>query len=336
MPYLKRVKNETFATGMVRPKTTALFFDKLWVHPALIKGFDPDDGLEDYRVPAEICVTKPMEVSTYFESLLAQRAYVASRRGEVMHTDVTEALRRLSAETWDLATIFQVESLQHFEGRESPFWSQFRDRLGLETQIGRRAGDWELYLSTSQRNKAIAFIADVYASRGVHLTPIYLETSDFDEASTQKSPSPGLEICLDQIPTPADSKLTWDKVIEFRKDKDAVQKLNRLRLWFTRDLAKKSEAEIRATIEEKLDNYQYALRKHGIETILEGATSLISFIAEKDVLELLTSSPLAAAIGGVALAAGTIAWIGSKLIERSELKRKEAAYIYDVQKLVTR
>jgi hypothetical protein len=29
------------------------FFDKLWVHPALIKGFHPDE-LEPYRVPPEL------------------------------------------------------------------------------------------------------------------------------------------------------------------------------------------------------------------------------------------------------------------------------------------
>jgi hypothetical protein len=66
-------QEETFATGMVRPKTTALFFDRLWVHPALIKGFDPDDGLECYRVPAELCVNQPMGVLDYYESTIPLR-----------------------------------------------------------------------------------------------------------------------------------------------------------------------------------------------------------------------------------------------------------------------
>jgi hypothetical protein len=29
---------ERLATGMVSPRTTALFFDKLWVQPALMEG----------------------------------------------------------------------------------------------------------------------------------------------------------------------------------------------------------------------------------------------------------------------------------------------------------
>ncbi len=59
MPPLKR--GETFATGMVKPKTTALFFDKLWVHPLLIQGFGQKNytfrnDLEPHHVPAELCV----------------------------------------------------------------------------------------------------------------------------------------------------------------------------------------------------------------------------------------------------------------------------------------
>ena len=36
MTHLKT--RERLATGMVRPRTTALFLDKLWVHPALMEG----------------------------------------------------------------------------------------------------------------------------------------------------------------------------------------------------------------------------------------------------------------------------------------------------------
>jgi hypothetical protein len=70
MPPLER--GETFATGMVRPKTTALFFDKLWVHPALIKGFSHDE-LEPYRVPAELCVTNPLHAAEYYDSWERQK-----------------------------------------------------------------------------------------------------------------------------------------------------------------------------------------------------------------------------------------------------------------------
>ncbi len=100
------------------------------------------------------------------------------------------------------------------------------------------------------------------------------------------------------------------------------------------DLAEKSESEIRATLEKKIDDYQYALHKHDMETVLAGFTSVLTFSAGPTAAALLTSSPWAALAGGVALASGPVAWIGTKLIERSALNRDEVAYIYDVQKLM--
>jgi hypothetical protein len=116
-----------------------------------------------------------------------------------------------------------------------------------------------MYLSTHQRNRAIAFIVQLYAARDIELTPIYLTSPEYDGVTTPEST--GLEICLDEVPVAVDSELTWDQVFECRKDKDAVQKLRRLRRWFTMNLAQKSEREIKATLEEKLDKYQNALRK---------------------------------------------------------------------------
>lgn len=125
MAEAKRI--ETFATGMVRPKTTALFFDRLWVHPALIRGFNPDDELEPYRVPAELCALKPMGIVDYYDSWLTQSAYTPW--WEVARTSITEALQLLGAESWDLNTIFQVEALQHFDEMNTPLMQQLLTRL---------------------------------------------------------------------------------------------------------------------------------------------------------------------------------------------------------------
>jgi hypothetical protein len=333
MPPLKR--GETFATGMVRPKTTALFFDKLWVHPALIQGFVPEhyyafrNDLESHRVPAELCVNEPMGIAEYYDSWATQKAYTRFES----YADVSEALRHLNAETWDLDAIFEIEAVQHFGEKATPLWEELRERFPLTPpDFVDWAKDGELYLSTHQRNKAIAFIVQLYEAKGIQLTPIYLTAQEHDEVTVQESP--GLAVVLDYIPTPVDARLTWDQVSEFRQDRKSVQKLNRLRRWFTLDLAKMSESEIKATLEKKLDDYQYALKKHGIETVLAGATSILSFSAGPTATALLTSSPLAALASGIVVASGAVAWIGNKLIERSKLKRDEMAYIYDVQKLV--
>ena len=59
----------------------------------------------------------------------------------------------------------------------------------------------------------------------------------------------------------------------------------------------------------------------------------LTFAAGATALALLTSSPLAAITGGVLIASGATAWVGKRLIERSELKRAEVAYICSVTPL---
>jgi hypothetical protein len=86
---------ELFATGMVRPKTSALFFDKLWVHPALIAGF-LEDELEPFRVPKEVCLTQPQGSAVYYDSWERQRIYMASKWRSPDLTDVTESLQLLA------------------------------------------------------------------------------------------------------------------------------------------------------------------------------------------------------------------------------------------------
>jgi hypothetical protein len=327
MPVLK--PGETFATGMVRPKTTALFFDKLWVHPALIKGFSSDE-LEPYRVPPEVCVSRPMHAADYYDSGERQRIYVASKWSVVAHTDVTEALRRLKMETWDLRSIFEIEAIQHFDEAKPEFWERLRERVP-SFPFPSWEGDWELYMTTHQRNKAIAFIVRMYAERRIRLTPIYLTPSEYDEVTPQESA--GLEVCLDHIPTVVDSEVTWEQVLEFRKDKRSMEMLDRLRRWFAMDLLEKSQDEIRNILGKRLDDYQWAIKKHGLRTVIAGTTSLISFVAGPAALQLLTASPLAAVLGGVTLASGIAAWVTNKLIEKTDIQRDEVAYIYEVRKL---
>jgi hypothetical protein len=269
-----------------------------------------------------------MGAADYYDSGERQRIYVASKWAEVARTDVTEALRRLNLETWDLRSLFEIEAIQHFDEAKPHFWGRLRE---LVPSLPSWEDDWELYMTTHQRNKAIAFIVRMYAERGIRLTPIYLTPSEYDEITAQDST--GLEVALDHVPRVVDSELTWEQVLEFRKDKRSREMLDRLRRWFAMDLLEKSQDEITNILGKRLDDYQWAVRKHGLQTVIAGATSVISFVVGPAMLQLLTASPLAAVAGGVALASGVTAWVTNKLIEKTDIERDEVAYIYEVRKL---
>src|SRR5215471_15738489 len=91
MPPLAR--GETFATGMYRPRTTALFFDKLWVHAGLIGN----------TVPSELCVSDPLGVEIYSWGTFYNIAPVALKAYEEEYKN-SEYLSKNPEMFWRLIT----------------------------------------------------------------------------------------------------------------------------------------------------------------------------------------------------------------------------------------
>jgi hypothetical protein len=175
----------------------------------------------------------------------------------------------------------------------------------------------------------------LYAREGIELTPVYHDPTEYDELQPDfQQTQEGVEVSLDFVPVAVEDELSWEQVLEFRRDTEVREKLRRMRRWFTLELQDKSEAEIRATLEEKLDDYSWALRKHGIQTTVGGFTSFLAAAAAPTTLSLLAASPLVVTGGGIALAAGAVAWLANKQVERTELHRSEIAYLHEVRKLV--
>jgi len=328
-------KSETFATGMVRPKTTSLFFDKLWV-PDILSKRRLLYILPDFYVPGEIIVKNPLGVEDYIDAFCANAQFERfdpfyRREREIIKGEFELAQFLLEIEM-KLRNLYEKKiplnqkndsSIRVKYRADHPL--QSRDKINILLEKA----------TTINRNRVIKELVKAYKKDGIKLIPIYLTPTEYDDyvsIEEQQSES-GMEICLDFIPDIVEDKLTWEQVLEFRQDKKAKTKLDRLRRWFNIDLLKKSEEEIKNILGQKLDDYQWALKKHGIQTLIGGSTSIMSFVSGPTLLKLLTDSPLAMASGGVAIGAGAIAWIAKKLIERTDLKRDPVAYIYEVRKL---
>lgn len=335
MPSLKA--GESFATGMVRPRTTALFFDKLWVHPALWD-FYLIGTMKQYAVPTELCISNPLGTRDYYLAYGYNMGFFAWDKKDANWEnfgvpDFVDEIypKPVPFETTDFppyfvasvsdfhySNSFQKDSIKEFNFREDHYNQPpgYKDTFGGER-------------STKYRNRAIHDLVRTYAKEGIKLTPIYLHPTEYEEVISQDQP--GIEVCLDFIPVILDSELTWEQVLEFRKDRGAREKLDRMRRWFTTDLLGKNASEIESILGKKLDDYQWALKKHGIQTVVGGVTSVLSFAAGPTALQFLTESPLAAIAGGLALGGGVLAWVTNKLIERTEIQRDEVAYIYEVK-----
>ena len=65
-----------------------------------------------------------------------------------------------------------------------------------------------------------------------------------------------------------EEKITWEQVLELRKDKESKAKYKRFLHWLNKEMLGKSQAFIEDEIAIKLEDYESALNKHGIKTVL--------------------------------------------------------------------
>ncbi|MBI4831010.1 MAG: hypothetical protein HY801_05540 [Candidatus Lindowbacteria bacterium] len=139
-----------------------------------------------------------------------------------------------------------------------------------------------------------------------------------------------------------EEKLTWSQVIEFREDKEARKKYRRLLHWLDNEMVGKSHAFIEDEIAMKLEDYEWALKKHDIKTVLGTVSDTLDGEYLKGVAAVsgvvsLAASPLFGLLAGTGLVVSKVGvqlvqnWLDFKEIERGP--NSEIAVVYDIKKL---
>lgn len=138
-----------------------------------------------------------------------------------------------------------------------------------------------------------------------------------------------------------EEKLEWSQVKEFRKDLNCQRKYRRMIHWLDSELVGKSGNFISDRIANKLEDYEWALKKHGIETVIGSFSRIIDprFIIATSAAVAglnLTGERFIAAIAGLGLLAGkaaiSITKAGLDIIDKRRGKDSEIAYVYDIKK----
>lgn len=136
-----------------------------------------------------------------------------------------------------------------------------------------------------------------------------------------------------------ESKLTWEQVLEFRQDSVARTKYRRLVRWIDAELATKSPVEIEDAIATNLDDYEWALKKHGVRTAIGALSCLVDpkFLGATSAVA--TAISLAGGGSWGLLAAATLTLgksvlsFGEAYIDGVDEHRKtncEVAYVYEL------
>lgn len=119
-----------------------------------------------------------------------------------------------------------------------------------------------------------------FDGEGLTLVPLLGET-DGVAAGLPEGDDASLYITLSGVRLVDTTNLAWDHILEFRKDGDARRQLRNLRLFLADNCENKSASYIQDKLEQRVDEYHSACRKHGfslatsfLKAIVDPATSL--------------------------------------------------------------
>jgi len=291
---------DTYATGLVNPKTTALFFDKLWV-----------------------------PISNYHENTPS----------ELLMTNINKDLQH------ELASIYQ-HGLDDNRSWDYILKEKL-ERIKYKTEFPNE------YIFTSNRNRALLRIVETCKKiENINITPIFIkqpklnenisslirnkllefEDDDFKELNELKGIKiNALEVCIKNICIAIEEELNWKQVIEIRKDKKSLNCIRRLKKWINYEFNNKTENEIIESLLKNIDEYNFAMKKHGVLTIIGSLSTILASTAS--LLPAFVCSPIEIISVSLAISAGILTFTSQQAAEYFEKKREPIAFLYNINNM---
>jgi hypothetical protein len=148
------------------------------------------------------------------------------------------------------------------------------------------------------------------------------------------------EGALNNLPLVSAKGVSWDQVIDFRKDPEAVRKYRDLRLWLREGLNAQTVEHATDIIGQKIENYRWAIKKHGFQTTIGAITQLFDWKESRLTLGAagvagMFGGPVWAAIAsGLTVVAQIGTWLSERKLAKDEILRgpdREIAILFEAQ-----
>lgn len=356
---------DSVATGLSRPKTTAILFDKIWI-PNDMRHSELGHSLGYNEIPLSVCIIEEIEECKHNlngKRLTRENTKNTDIRGfkflpYVMHNcpySIEEIYRkRFSKENIENPYTRGFRFLPYVMPNR-PYYTVEEDVLGLD------------FLFSTSRNiglkQVVCSFKRIY---GIEIVPIYLghtafeeslfshdekmkefllrrykrnafchfsdtfpipDPSKFDEQTTRSA----YEVCISNMPVIIEENLKWEQVLDMRQDTRSMKKIHRFRRWVDLECNGKSKNEIIQSLEKAIDDYKYALNKHGIMTAIGGVTTILS--ASSTVIDALSGGFSAQLSAGLAISSALITYTAAQLNDYFDKKREPIALIFDLEKM---
>lgn len=325
--------SKSLATGLIKPKTTALFFDKLWV---------PCDS-EFWG----ICI--PDSISFVTDFLNDSEVYK-------WHTKASKNYWKGYCNNWDYdyfrKQFFVEEEIKNFKG--NVLYSNNRNSALIENvltlhrrfNINMTPLFFEDYLfsdavsifnrlSWNERDNIRRLLdSNDPIMRGFLENSKEMSTMDIEAAISNTlsniRKTIGVRVCIQNIPSLVEETLEWRQVEEIRSDTESLASIRKLKLWLEKFSNAEAEGYIAQSIESALFDYSSALNKHGVATILGGFSVILtasSLLANC----LLSYGPREIITASCAITATAFSFTAQELSKYYEKKKDPIAFLYNLE-----
>jgi hypothetical protein len=197
------------------------------------------------------------------------------------------------------------------------------------------------YLDTVTEDFGVGLLSNAFLRAEYRMTPVYNLERGFWQSREQKGPATAYQAAIENLPDLIEDETSWDEILAFREDTDAVRKYRALKLWLEHSLQADSVEHAKDIIGKMIDDYGWALKEHGLKTATSALSKVLDWkgmaqIASGASVGAVLGGPVGSAIvGGLILGAKISVWLAERTIEHEELKRapgSEIAIIYEARR----
>lgn len=340
---------ETLATGFVRPKVTSLFFDKIYIPNSLL-----DTYFEYSAIPDEVLVRESEELRIKKKiSIPVENAYKTAK------LDNSDKMIELVLQ---MGQSFQMDRNSNLDS----CYDTIADILatGVDKEVTKLSASPlqvlasldstdstkpENFKYSKNRNHAILSCSENFCRQyGIHISPVYHDLTEFEreaqslennqlynhESLLYRLKEPDMlknenafSICIQDFPSINEDALSWEHVMDIRKDKKRMRQLQCFTKWTNSKLKDKSPDEIREILESELDEYRAAIKELGIKASIGSFSTLIS---ELNPMVSLFSNPQSI-MPWISMVAIPLPFITDIYLANMKNRKNPIAYLYDIQ-----
>ncbi len=212
------------------------------------------------------------------------------------------------------------------------------------TADDKERASWQTVIPTEQTEKFVLSterqIALSYHVRtGAAVAPLY-NSAQSREAQYGSGETPVVIAVVENLNIVAEESLSWEQVIEFRRDVPARLAYRNFIHWLDKDMVGKSVQFVVDEVNARMERYEWAMRKHGLQTVLGAlectlnAKNLLGTSAAVLTVQSLSHEALLSVLAGSGLVVGRAAITAAvKLIERADIleAHRDIAFVHEAR-----